>query len=272
MVAIAIGGAVTILVSSFLVGVGQVQKTVTLRAEMEDLRSIILPKVNCSEECAGLTPGERTFGQWTVKTECHVLFKDAKVTKTHKKIDSVNGPLSSLDAWVCKPRRPQQCLYACHTGGIFLEKGYLYPAIDGQSFRNTSDLKCPLGEVIGVDFSTRRIICAKTSGELLIGPMCKQDVTFDVSDQSPHNVSLAGKVPCSQHTQDQARIAVINGPLKIIIDPNYKPTIGQTFDILRAERIVGVYTNAKNTIEMAPYVFHVTYSQRKVTLRVLKDR
>ncbi len=268
--AIAIGGAVTIMASSFLVGVGQVQKAVILRSEMEDLRSMILPKVDCNEECAGLTPGERELGLWTIQTQCHELFKDAKVTMKHKKIAQLDGPLSSIDAWVCKPRRPKQCLYACHTSGILLEKGYLFPAIAGQSIRGGSDLKCPVGDVIGVDFSTARIICAKTSDDLLSGPMCKQDVTFTVAKDQPHEVSIAGKIPCSQHTQDQARIARINGPLAINIDANYKLSAGESFVIVRAERIIGTYTNAQKTIDIGQYSFQVIYQENKVILRVAK--
>ena len=263
MMAIAIGGALTILVSSFLVGVGQVQKTVTLRAEIEDLRSIVLPRIDCSEACAGLKPGEKELGQWKITTECHELFKDAKVSMQHKKIEDLNGPLSTLDSWVCKPRRPKQCLYACHTSGIFLEKGYLFPAIDGAK---TGDLKCPVGEVIGIDFSTSRLICAKTTGDLMSGPMCKQDVTFTVSKTEPHEVSISGKTPCSQHTQDQARVARIDGPLMINIDPGYKPKVGDSFVIVRAERISGKYTNATSTIIVGKYVFRITYEGNKIIL------
>lgn len=265
MMAIATGGAITILVSTFLVGVGQVQKTVTLRAEIEDLRSIVFPKINCNEDCAGLKPGDRELGPWTVTTECHELFKDAKVSMKHKKIENLSGPLSSLDAWVCKPRRPKQCLYACHTSGIFLEKGYLFPGVNDLK---TGDLNCPVGDVIGVDFSTNRVICDKIKNDLLSGPMCKQDVTFSVTNTEPHEVGISGLTACSQHTQDQARFARIGGPLNISIDPNYKPRLRDSFVIVRAEKISGRYTNAKTTIEVGPYTFRVSYQETKIVLYV----
>ena len=60
------------------------------------------------------------------------------------------------------------------------------------------------------------------------------------------------------------------GPLAINIDANYKLSAGESFVIVRAERIIGTYTNAQKTIDIGQYSFQVIYQENKVILRVAK--
>lgn len=270
MMAIGIAGSLTLMVSGFLVGAGQIQKTVLLRAEVESLRSITLRKVDCSLPCGGLTVGSKDFGPWTLTTECHQVFQDGKVTFQHKKIAEAKGALFSLDSWVCKARRPKQCLYACHNSGIMLDKGYVYPSLDSAYVRSTGDLQCPSGEMIGIDFSTNRIICDKLTNNFPTGPMCKQDYALEVGPDEPHQVAISGRRACIEHSQDQVRLAMLSGLLKIDLDETFKPSPTDKFVIIIAEKILGRFRNPGSVVTQGKFSFQIKYEANKVYLTGFK--
>lgn len=262
IVAVGLGGIVTMFVGAFLVGAKKIQKTVEFRADLENYRTELSGQIDCSKKCAGLKEGKSARGNLVLNVSCHSLFNDAEVT-LEKPTGEVIANVYTLEQSVCRTRRPKQCLYACHNQDIMLERGYLFPGIDRTP--RSSDFRCPSGNLIGVDFSTKRIICASKI-ELPPGPMCKQDVVLNVKKTDTHRVSIAGPIPCAEHTMDQVRWATLAGPVKVELASEYTPESSDKFVIVHASSIHGRFSNQDDIVVTSKGTFKILYEPKKITL------
>lgn len=241
-------------------------------AGLEDLRNLIRMKVDCTKYCAGLSEEylAKVAPDFSISLSCNNKDARPKVTAMRTKFSGrvIGGPLFDYsDGWLCKRRRPNNCLNDCHPSDtLALPRGYLMPSTSSGAMDQM--IKCWMGKPIGVDFALARLICSSPVHDVAQG--CINVEQFDATEDV--SFAIKGRDPCEDYTQLRARDVDLSGAvLSLDFIEDFQPTYYDTFTIVRSEKpIIGKFRNALKAVTAGLFKCKVRYLEKRVLVEKCK--
>lgn len=263
-------------VGSFLVNMNKAHNNIIAKLDHENTLNLVRNHIQCGIKCAEAKkniPGQ--LHGMSLKVVCQDWYDDVAIYYRSLKEKGADWKLlfnsngGTGNGNICQPRKSNNCVYGCHNRGMLVQRGFLYPPVD-QDFNLDTDLSCPGdNEIVGFDFALNRLVCADDETWGQGGPLCQQERHIHVGAQETFNVDIGGNTMCTEYTSVGAETVMIKGTLQVKLAPDYVPSSGDRFIILKSAlgKLNGkFYGNKDGTVNAGDGYFKILYTDKKVIL------